>query len=83
MTVWPPCAATKSFTFEDGATPKWFPPMKCEGRSYFAALLLGAPFFTPLVAMVFVGMPMEEVFEKRVRKQDRPVLWGRLMEWVR
>ena len=53
MTVWPPCACTKSLTLLCGATPKWFPPMKCEGRLYFAALLLGPPLAlaTPLVAI--------------------------------
>jgi hypothetical protein len=54
MTVWPPLLATKSLTLDGGATRRWLPPMKCEGRLYLAALLLGVPFFwTP-----FAGTPM-------------------------
>ena len=48
-------------TLEGGAANKWLPPMKCEGRLYFAALLLGVPFaFAPLAAMLSVGGPAQK-----------------------
>jgi hypothetical protein len=60
MTVWPPCATMKSFTFDGGATPTWLRPMKCSARSYLAALLVGVPLalLVPFEAMSATGTPM-------------------------
>lgn len=51
ITVWPPWAATKSFTLPGWATSRWLPPMKCDGRSYFAAAELGVPLAWPLIRL--------------------------------
>ena len=49
MTLWPSLAATKSFTFEAGAFGSELPPIKCDGRSCFAAYDEGWPLTSPFV----------------------------------
>ena len=79
MTVWPPCAATKSLTFDELATERRLPPIKWEGTLWcFGAselnfddvldLIAGAPLtlevpLVPVDTMMLRGM-------SRDRRQD-------------